>query len=58
MSMLLAIDFDGTLATHDTVDWFSARWAPEDFEAADEALALTFARKPRPSGTFSIVLTR
>ena len=39
MSMLLAIDFDGTLATHDTVDWFSARWAPEDFEAADLALA-------------------
>ncbi len=37
--MLLAIDFDGTLATHDTVDWFSARWAPEDFEAADQALA-------------------
>jgi len=39
VSMLLAIDFDGTLATHDTVDWFSARWAPEDFEAADLALA-------------------
>ena len=39
MSMLLAIDFDGTLATHDTVDWFTARWAPEDFEAADAALA-------------------
>ena len=39
MSMLLAIDFDGTLATHDTVDWFSARWAPDDFEAADQALA-------------------
>ncbi|MGI9116579.1 MAG: HAD-IB family phosphatase [Gaiellales bacterium] len=37
--MLLALDFDGTLATHDTVDWFSARWAPEDFEAADAALA-------------------
>ena len=39
MSMLLAIDFDGTLATHDTVDWFSARWAPDDFAAADDALA-------------------
>ena len=37
--MLLAIDFDGTLATHDTVDWFSARWAPDDFAAADDALA-------------------
>ena len=39
MTLLLAIDFDGTLATHDTVDWFSAKWAPEDFAAADEALA-------------------
>ena len=38
MTMLLAIDFDGTLATHDTVDWFSARWAPDDFAAADGAL--------------------
>ena len=37
--MLLAIDFDGTLATHDTVDWFSERWAPADFAAADAALA-------------------
>ena len=39
MTMLLAIDFDGTLATHDTVDWFSERWAPDAFAAADAALA-------------------
>ncbi len=39
MSMLLAVDFDGTLATHDTVDWISAHYSPETFAAADAAFA-------------------
>jgi 2-hydroxy-3-keto-5-methylthiopentenyl-1-phosphate phosphatase len=37
--MLLAIDFDGTLAVQDTVDWLSEQYAPEVFRAADAALA-------------------
>ena len=37
--MLLAIDFDGTLCEQDTVDWFSAHFAPEAFAEADRRLA-------------------
>lgn len=37
--MLLAIDFDGTLCEQDTVDWFSAHYAPEAFADADRRLA-------------------
>ncbi len=37
--MLLAIDFDGTLCEQDTVDWFSAHYAPEVFADADRRLA-------------------
>jgi len=36
--MLLAIDFDGTLCVQDTVDWFSARYAPETFATLDRLL--------------------
>ena len=36
--MLLAIDFDGTLCEQDTVDWFSAHWAPGVFAEADRRL--------------------
>ena len=39
MSMLLAIDFDGTLADKDTVDWFCAHYAPAVFEEVDAAFA-------------------
>ncbi len=39
MLMLLAIDFDGTLADKDTVDWFCAHYAPTVFEEVDAAFA-------------------
>lgn len=39
MSTLLAIDFDGTFAVQDTIDWISIHYAPEVFAAADAAFS-------------------
>jgi HAD superfamily phosphoserine phosphatase-like hydrolase len=36
--VLLAIDFDGTLTNHDTLDLISRTWAPGAFEEADARL--------------------
>ncbi len=37
--MLLAIDFDGTLTDHDTIDWIAAHYAPDTFDRVDAAFS-------------------